>query len=69
MEATKPTPTRIITQKELTLRVPYSAVQIWRLEKAGNFPRKVQLGPNRIGWVEDEIEEWLQTLMADRGAS
>ncbi len=69
METTLESPTRIITLKELCARVPYSAVQIWRLEKTGNFPRKVQLGPNRVGWVEDEVEEWLQTLMADRGAS
>jgi prophage regulatory protein len=60
MEATTATPTRIITRKELTTRVPYSPVQIWRLEKSGTFPCRVQLGPNRVGWVEEEVEAWLR---------
>lgn len=66
METTTTNPTRIITRKELANRVPYSTVQIWRLEKTGNFPRRIKLGPNRVGWVEDEIEAWLRKRLADR---
>ena len=62
-------PTRIITLKELCTRVSYSPVQIWRLEKAGTFPRRIQLGPNRVGWVEAEVEAWLRERMEDRGAA
>jgi prophage regulatory protein len=69
METTTPTPTKIISQKELATRVPYSTVQIWRLEKAGNFPRRIKLGPNRVGWVEDEVEAWLRQRMEDRDAA
>ena len=69
MELTTETPTRIITQKELASRVPYSSVQIWRLEKAGTFPRRITLGPNRVGWVEAEVEAWLSKRMDERGAS
>ena len=66
---TSNTPTKILSSKELMNRVPYSTVQIWRLEKAGTFPRKVQLGPNRVGWVEAEVEAWLRKRLDDRGAS
>lgn len=66
METTTETPTRIISLKELAHRVPYSPVQIWRLEKAGTFPRRVQLGPNRVGWVEAEVEAWLRQRMEYR---
>ena len=68
MEPIKTPPTRIITQKELANRVPYSPVQIWRLEKAEKFPRRIQLGPNRIGWVEAEVEAWLRKRLDERGA-
>lgn len=30
----------------------------WRLEKAGEFPLKVQLGPRAVGWRAEEIIEW-----------
>ena len=69
METTTKTPTCIISQKQLASRVPYSPVQIWRLEKAGTFPRRIQLGPNRVGWVEAEIEAWLRKRLDDRGAA
>ncbi|MEM9063103.1 MAG: AlpA family phage regulatory protein [Pseudomonadota bacterium] len=46
--------------------VLYSPQHIARLEKAGTFPKRVQIGPNRVGWVEAEVLDWLQECMADR---
>ena len=37
-----------------------SRVTIWRLEKAGKFPRRVNLTDSRVGWVEAEIDEWIE---------
>jgi prophage regulatory protein len=48
----------LIPRAEVRRRVPYSDVHIWRLERAGLFPHRVQVGPNRVAWHEDEIEEW-----------
>jgi prophage regulatory protein len=60
---------RIIRKAELLAKVGYSAMHIYRLEKAGGFPKRVQLGPNSVGWVEAEIEAWIEQRMADRGAT
>ena len=38
-----------------------SRVQIYRDVKAGNFPAPIELGPNSVGWFEDEIVEHLAT--------
>jgi predicted DNA-binding transcriptional regulator AlpA len=35
---------RIIRDKELRTMVPYSSMHIWRLERAGRFPRPHPLG-------------------------
>ena len=59
--------TRILDRKEVRGRVPYSDVQIWRMEQTGTFPRRIQLGPNRVGWVEEEVEAWLRNRMDGRG--
>jgi prophage regulatory protein len=32
----------------------------WRLEKAGEFPKKIQLGPRAVGWRAEEIIEWVK---------
>lgn len=34
-------------------------VQIWRYIQAGTFPAPIELGPNSVGWYEDEVDEWL----------
>lgn len=53
----------LIRRSELRRRVPYSDVHIWRLERAGQFPHRVQLGPRSVAWYEDEIEEWCASRM------
>jgi len=46
---------------EVIERVTYSAPQIWRLEKANKFPKRVQIGENRVAWIATEIEEWMSS--------
>lgn len=32
---------------------------LWRRTRAGDFPAPLRLGPNSVGWREDEVEAWL----------
>jgi len=50
---------KILTKKELREIVPYTPQHIHRLEKAGKFPRRLQLGANRVGWRLSDIEAWI----------
>jgi len=62
---------RIIPFEDLRPKkgIPYSKTQIWRLEKRGQFPRRVRIGPNRHGWVEDEIDQLIADRIAARDAA
>lgn len=33
----------------------------YRWEQAGLVPKRIQLGPRRVGWRLAEIEEWLES--------
>ena len=44
--------------------VPYSKPHLWRLEKAGKFPKRVPIGPARYGYVESEIDAYQAKLIA-----
>ena len=59
---------RILSKKDLRSLVLYSPAHIDRLEKAGRFPRRVQLGPCRVGWIESEVLAWLDQRIRDRDA-
>lgn len=51
---------RILSKRQVKELVLYSPQHVARLEAAGLFPKRVQLGANRVGWVEAEILDWLQ---------
>ncbi len=57
---------RILSKKALRELVLYSPQHVARLEKAGLFPKRVVLGPNRVGWVESEVMAWLEERMLAR---
>jgi predicted DNA-binding transcriptional regulator AlpA len=38
----------------------YSRPRINRLMRAGKFPLTIKLGGNRVGFVENEIEAWIE---------
>lgn len=46
--------------------IPWSRMHVDRLEKRGAFPRRVQLGPNSVAWLESEILAWLAEQIAAR---
>ena len=54
-------PERLLTIAEVCERVPYSRVHIYRLIKRGEFPDRVRLGANRVGWLEAAIVEWIRS--------
>jgi prophage regulatory protein len=57
---------RILSKRQLKELVLYSPQHVSRLEKAGLFPKRVHLGPSRVGWVEAEVLDWLQQRLANR---
>jgi prophage regulatory protein len=59
-------PNRLITKRELCRMVPYTPQHILRLERRGKFPRRVQVGPNRVAWLESEVEAWVAARVAER---
>jgi prophage regulatory protein len=50
----------MLSKAQVRELVLYSPQHIARLEVAGLFPKRVKLGNNRVGWIEQEILDWLQ---------
>lgn len=46
--------------------ITFSRMHIYRLMKAGNFPKSVPVGTNRIAWLESEIDQWIMDRVAQR---
>ena len=63
---------RLLSKKQVKDLVLYSYAHLDRLEKAGQFPRRVRLSPHRmgrVGYLESEITAWIESRLAQRNAS
>lgn len=58
---------RILRKPETQHKVGLSDPTIYRLERAGKFPKRIQLGGNSVGWFESEIDAWMEKKAAERG--
>jgi prophage regulatory protein len=58
---------RLISYEALKAKgIPYSKPHLWRLEQAAKFPKRVNIGPGRYGYVEAEIDEYIAQKIAER---
>lgn len=58
----------ILRLPQVKARVGLSRSAIYRLVSTGDFPRPVQLGARAIGWVDLEVDGWLESRAANRPA-
>ncbi|MFQ3247550.1 MAG: putative DNA-binding transcriptional regulator AlpA [Arenicella sp.] len=57
----KNTSERIIRAKEVHNITGLSRTSIWRHEKKGTFPKRVQLGESSVGWKLSEVQTWINS--------
>ena len=59
---------RFISMAEVIDRVSFSKTHIYRKIASGTFPRPVPLGPQKIAFLEQEIEQWMAERLRARAA-
>ena len=50
-----------MTTAEVCRAVGLSRTSIWRLESRGEFPRRRQISPQRVGWIKSEVVDWTES--------
>lgn len=53
--------TTIIGTQETMRRTGRSRAWLWRHAKSGAFPAPVQISARAIGWIEDQVEAWIES--------
>jgi prophage regulatory protein len=49
---------RMLSEAEVLAMIPVSRTTLFRMEKAGRFPRSTYISPNRRIWFLDEVRAW-----------
>ena len=52
---------KLLTQKQVVDLVGVSRTTIWRLERAGQFPRRRQVSTKAVRWDQAEIVDWINS--------
>lgn len=51
----------VLRTQQLREYIGLSRTTIWRLEKSGQFPKRVRLGQNSVGWLKGDVDSWLES--------
>ena len=51
---------KILRNPEVRDRTGLSRSTVYRLIEEGSFPRQVKLGARSAGWIESEVDAWLE---------
>jgi prophage regulatory protein len=57
---------KVIRLPEVKKKTGLGHTSIYEGQKAGTFPKSIELGPKARGWVEEEIDEWIEQRVAQR---
>jgi predicted DNA-binding transcriptional regulator AlpA len=55
-------PRKMLVEDQILDVVPVSRSTLWRMERAGKFPRATYISSNRRVWFEDEVILWQNTV-------
>jgi len=54
-------PVAILDESKVEELTSLSRTTRWRMERRGEFPKRVRLSPGRVGWRQAEIEAWIRS--------
>ena len=54
-------PARILRPRTVTQLVGLSRTTLWRMERTGHFPQRRRIGATAIGWLAEDVENWIRT--------
>lgn len=58
--------TKILRIREVQARIGgISRNELYRRIRRGQFPRQIKLGEKSSGWLEHEVEAWIQQKIAE----
>ena len=52
---------KLLTLRQVAELVSLSRTTIWRLERSGRFPRRLQVSTKAVRWNQAEIFDWIES--------
>ena len=56
---------RILRLREVCALTGLGRSFIYQLQAEGRFPQRIKLGARAVGWVEEEVQQWVAERIAE----
>jgi prophage regulatory protein len=53
-------PLTFLSKKKVLEKIPVTAPTLWSWIRQGKFPAPREISPNKVGWIEAEVDAWMQ---------
>ena len=60
------TESRILRRAEVEAKTGFKRAHIYKLMRAGKFPKALRLGIRAVGWDSAEIDDWIAQRREER---
>jgi prophage regulatory protein len=60
-------PHKVLRLPDVMDRVGLGSSFIYLLIQRGEFPKPVKIGVRAVGWIEPEVDVWIEERLAQRG--
>ncbi|MBN3239822.1 AlpA family transcriptional regulator [Pectobacterium versatile] len=57
---------QLLRLKQVEVKTDLKRSQIYLYMKEGSFPSSIKIGPASVAWLESEIDEWINSKLANR---
>jgi prophage regulatory protein len=57
---------RVLRRKAVEAKTGHSTSTIYEKMAAGEFPRPIKLGARAVGWIEEEVDSYIERRVAER---
>jgi prophage regulatory protein len=57
----------LITIKDVIRRTSFSKTTIYRLVRAGQFPKPIRISTRRVGWLIQDLNDWVDAQTRRQG--
>lgn len=57
---------RVLRLPEVKTKTGLGRTTIYRMESSGAFPQSIPLGGKAVGWIESEVNAWIEQRMSAR---
>ena len=56
----------VLNIKEVKAKTKICQSKIYLMMNEGTFPKSIKLGAKSVGWIESEIDNWIQDRINER---